>query len=213
MSEKATVKFEEYAVCELTAAGLAPDTVYKNDVEFDLPEPTIIELAAVKVCGDEIVGSFHTFVQIDGIDAARELDFDESPTLRGVTPKMLVGAPSLGEALNRFNEFTKGCTLILRNDWDNRLKVLRDCGARFGLRFERVIDLCNIVAAADALRRYFETRTPDLLDIAAAMCDSCEWKELFAWYEVPFGREDCLGYALAFAELIIKLTDEFDLPF
>lgn len=41
----------------------------------------------------------------------------------------------------------------------------------------------------------------------------CDYKDNFADYDVPFGRDDCPGYALVLAEMIIKINDCLDLPF
>lgn len=208
-------KSKEYAVCEFTIVGSGLENVYNNGKIVRSKLPTIIEFAAVKFNDSEITEQFHTFAQIDGIEHGA-LEIDECPELRGVTPSMLIGAPALESALIEFHKFTKGISLILRNESPRYepLKNLRRCGRRYGLRFNNpVIRISDITSAAEVLTLYRKTAVFDVLRIAAKMRKDCEWKCVFDEYQVPFGRDDCLGYALAFAELIIKLRKQIDLPF
>lgn len=207
-------KETDYAVCEFTIVGGGPEIIYNGGEEARLDGSTIIEFAAVKLRAYECVEQFHTFAQFEGI-APEATDFVPCPPFRGVTPSMLLGAPKLEDALKAFHAFTKGCTLVLRDEWPQEpLKTLRRCGRRYGLRFPHpVARISDVVTAADAIRQYFRIGKPDILKIAASMQDACAWKDLFAKYAVPFEREDCVGYVHAFAALIAKLADELDLPF
>lgn len=197
---------KKYAVCEFTIVSGGLDTVYNKGEIVDLKAPAIIEFAAVKFNCNEVIEQFHTFAQMDGIEPA-VLAFDEHPSFRGVTPSMLIGAPALEDALRAFHAFTKGNTLVLREDWHTEpWKNLRKTGRKHGIRFNnKVIKINDIVTAADVLNQYYRIGKFNLMKIAANMRTPCEWKDVFYEYEIPFGRDDCIGYALAFAELIIEL--------
>ena len=208
-------KSREYAVCDFTVINTDLDEIYCNGETVKLKEPAVIEFAAVKFNDCKITEQFHTFVQIDGLDPA-SLTFEiEYPPFRGVTPSMLIGAPTEAEALRAFHTFINGTTLLLRNHWYTEpQKNLRKCAKRHGIKFDNpIIRIDDIVSAADVLMQYDDIGERDLMQIAANMRDPCEWKDIFIDNDIQFGREDCIGYALAFAELIIKLGKEVDLPF
>lgn len=206
---------KEYTVCDFTVINTDSDEIYNNGKAVKFKDPIFIEFAGVKFNDCKITEQFHSFAQIDDLDPSA-LTFEiEYPPFRGVTPSMLIGAPTEPKALRAFHEFVRRTTLILRDHWYTEPhENLRKCGKRHGIKFDNpIIRIGDIVSAADVLFQYDDIGKRDLMQIASNMREPCEWKDIFIDYDIPFGREDCIGYALAFAELIIKLRKEVDLPF
>lgn len=89
-------------------------------------EDTLIEIAAVRMKGKNIVGSYATL-----IDPKRGLS-PKITELTGITEDMLVGQPELEEALISFGEFADGAVLVAHNaEFD--VGFLAQCRARVGL--------------------------------------------------------------------------------
>jgi DNA polymerase-3 subunit alpha (Gram-positive type) len=72
-------------------------------------EDTLIELAAVKVQGGEIIDTFATL-----IDPERKVP-QKIQELTGISQEMLEGQPKLAEAMARFREFAAGSVLVAHN--------------------------------------------------------------------------------------------------
>lgn len=69
----------------------------------------ITEIGAVKVCGGEVLGEFHTLV---------DPQVPVPPFIRlltGITDEMLAGAPQIDDVLPRFLEFSRGAVLVAHN--------------------------------------------------------------------------------------------------
>lgn len=89
-------------------------------------EDTLIEIAAVRMKGKNIVGNFATL-----IDPKRGLS-PKITELTGISEDMLVGQPELEEALVAFGEFAEGAILVAHNaEFD--VGFLAQCRARVGL--------------------------------------------------------------------------------
>ena len=88
---------DEFVAFDLETTGLDP----KKD--------TITEIGAVRCRNGEIIDEFQTFVAID-----RKLD-QRIIDLTGITDEMLIGAPSLNEALAAFIEFCGSSPLAAHN--------------------------------------------------------------------------------------------------
>ncbi len=87
----------DYVVVDLETTGLDPS--------FD----EIIEVAAVRVSGDEIVGEYTSLVKPE-----QELD-PYITELTGITPEMLETAPSLSDVLPAFLDFIKDAIVVGHN--------------------------------------------------------------------------------------------------
>ncbi|MBX5437100.1 MAG: PolC-type DNA polymerase III [Alicyclobacillaceae bacterium] len=109
---------------------LGPDTEF---VVFDTEttglnarEDTLIEIAAVRMRGREIVDTFQMLV-----DPERPLSHKISE-LTGITPDMLQGQPRLGDALAAFRRFADGAVLVAHNaEFD--VGFLGRCAERLGM--------------------------------------------------------------------------------
>ncbi len=91
---------------------LQEDTYVVFDVEttgLSAVHDTIIELAAVKVRGGEIVDRFSSFA-----NPRRKLT-STITELTGITDEMLEGAPEVGEVLQRFLDFVGDSVLVAHN--------------------------------------------------------------------------------------------------
>ncbi|MCL6446503.1 MAG: PolC-type DNA polymerase III, partial [Alicyclobacillus sp.] len=89
-------------------------------------EDTLIEIAAVRMRGKEIVDTFATLV-----DPERHLS-QKITDLTGISPDMLVGQPVLAEALPRFREFVQDAVLVAHNaEFD--VGFLAQCADRIGM--------------------------------------------------------------------------------
>lgn len=109
---------------------LADDATY---VVFDTEttglnarEDTLIEIAAVKMRGQEIVDTFATLIDPERMLSSKISD------LTGITNDMLVGQPKLAEALTKFRTFVEGAVLVAHNaEFD--VGFLRQCADRLGM--------------------------------------------------------------------------------
>lgn len=134
---KALLGLEAYVVDDGTPIvyrvadiALTEDTSY---VVFDTEttglnarEDTLIEIAAVKMKGKQIVDRFSTL-----IDPMRGLS-PKISELTGITSDMLVGQPKLEEALPRFRDFADGSILVAHNaEFD--VGFLGQCAQRIGM--------------------------------------------------------------------------------
>ncbi|WP_227935844.1 PolC-type DNA polymerase III [Alkalihalobacillus deserti] len=88
---------EEYVVFDVETTGLS--AVYN----------TIIELAAVKIKGGEIIGRFESFA--DPHEPLTNLIIE----LTGITDDMVKGQPEVGDVLRDFKEFTGDAILVAHN--------------------------------------------------------------------------------------------------
>ncbi|WP_051662904.1 PolC-type DNA polymerase III [Alicyclobacillus macrosporangiidus] len=89
-------------------------------------EDTLIELAAVRMRGGEIIDTFATL-----IDPERPLS-PKISELTGITPDMLVGQPKLAEALEGFRRFAEGAIWVAHNaEFD--VGFLGQCAQRLGM--------------------------------------------------------------------------------
>ncbi|WDM02768.1 PolC-type DNA polymerase III [Alicyclobacillus cycloheptanicus] len=89
-------------------------------------EDTLIEIAAVRMKGRNIVDTFSTL-----IDPERPLSA-KITELTGISNDMLVGQPKMKDALVRFREFSEGAILVAHNaEFD--VGFLAQCGLRAGL--------------------------------------------------------------------------------
>lgn len=105
-----------YVVFDLETTGLKPESA------------DIIEIGAVKLRDGLVVERFQSFVN-DGTTIPGHIT-----ELTGITNDMLIGAPSLREALSSFAAFAEGCCLVAHNaPFD--MGFINYHGARFGLVF------------------------------------------------------------------------------
>lgn len=98
-------------------------------------DAAITEIGAARVCGGEVIGEFQTLV-----DPERPIPAEIS-VLTGITPSMLVGAPTLGSALPAFLEFCRGCVMVAHNARFDMGFLRRGCEALgYDWRPRQVID-------------------------------------------------------------------------
>ncbi|MCL6453452.1 MAG: PolC-type DNA polymerase III [Alicyclobacillus sp.] len=111
------------------AVDLAQATFVVFDTEttgLNAREDTLIELAAVKVAGGEVVDTFAIL-----IDPERTLSAKISE-LTGITQDMVTGQPKLDEALRRFRDFAQDAVMVAHNaEFD--VGFLGQCARRVGM--------------------------------------------------------------------------------
>ncbi|GAX90562.1 PolC-type DNA polymerase III [Effusibacillus lacus] len=89
-------------------------------------ENTLIEIAAVKMKGSEIIDQWTTL-----IDPETEIS-DKITELTGITNEMVKGQPKLAEALAKFREFVEDAVLVAHNaEFD--LGFISVCASRVGM--------------------------------------------------------------------------------
>ncbi|OFW80808.1 MAG: PolC-type DNA polymerase III [Alicyclobacillus sp. RIFOXYA1_FULL_53_8] len=72
-------------------------------------EDTLIEIAAVRVKGGQIIDTFATLIDPERSISAKITE------LTGISPEMVEGQPKLAESLQRFREFAQGSILVAHN--------------------------------------------------------------------------------------------------
>ncbi len=93
---------ERFAVVDLETTGL-------NDGRNGQKADNIIEIGAVKIDCGKITEKYSTFV------ACADSIPKEITELTGIKTKDLVGAPSVENAIKRFYEFSRDCTIVGHN--------------------------------------------------------------------------------------------------
>ena len=116
---------EKFAVVDLETTGL-------NDGYNGRKADNIIEIGAVKIEKGSITEKYSTFV------ACHEPIPWEITKLTGITSKDLQGAPTVAQAIKRFYEFSRDCTIVGHNilfDYG----FIRYYGKQYGLEFNNDI--------------------------------------------------------------------------
>ena len=119
----------------------------------------ITEIGAVRVRGGEVQAELSTFVSIDGSLPGH------ISRLTGIAPEDLVGAPSLGEVMSTFLEFSRGAVLVAHNSRFD-LGFLRAAAVATGQQWPHSRSVCTLTLARRVLHRG-ETRTHRLGELAA----------------------------------------------
>lgn len=119
----------------------------------------ITEIGAVRVRGGEVQAELSTFVAITGSLPGH------ISRLTGIAPEDLVGAPSLGEVMATFLEFSRGAVLVAHNARFD-LGFLRAAAAATGHRWPDPPSVCTLALARRVLHRG-ETRGHRLGVLAA----------------------------------------------
>ena len=119
----------------------------------------ITEIGAVRVSGGEVRAELSTFVSIDGSLPGH------ISRLTGIEPRDLVGAPSLGEVMATFLEFSRGAVLVAHNARFD-LGFLRAAATATGHPWPDPQSLCTLALARRVLHRG-ETRGHRLGVLAA----------------------------------------------
>lgn len=119
----------------------------------------ITEIGAVRIRGGEVQAELSTFVSIDGVLPGH------ISRLTGIAPEDLVGAPSLGEVMATFLEFSRGAVLVAHNARFD-LGFLRAAAAATGHRWPDPPSVCTLALARRVLHRG-ETRGHRLGVLAA----------------------------------------------
>lgn len=136
-----------FVVVDLETTGTRPGT------------DEITEVGAIRVCGGEVQAELSTFVAIDGTLPAHV------SRLTGIAPEDLHGAPSLGEVMSTFLEFSRGAVLVAHNARFD-LGFLRAAAAAVDLAWPDPASLCTLALARRILHSG-ETRSHRLADLAA----------------------------------------------
>ncbi len=116
---------EKFAVVDLETTGL-------NDGHNGKKADSIIEIGAVKIERGRITEKYSTFV------ACAEPIPKEITELTGISSKELQGAPTVKEAIKRFCDFSRDCTIVGHNilfDYG----FIRYYGKQYGLEFNNDI--------------------------------------------------------------------------
>lgn len=126
------LKKNNFVVFDLETTGLNSSPVYGN-------MDRIIEIGAYKIIGGEIAESFSTF-----INPERKLS-DEIIKLTGITPEMVVDAPTFEEVMPDFFKFCSGSILVGHNIAGFDFKFVDYYCARLGYILERkIIDTLHL---------------------------------------------------------------------
>lgn len=218
-----------YVVIEFATVQNLYDKRTSKDIILD--EPQITEVAAVKIKNGQIQGHYHSFVSIEGYDV-KDIDFDEyRASAFYADAAHLIGAPAFSTVAEKLHEYLKDSTIVLRSDAVFLINVFDGFKAKaqsVGLSFDNeVVNISDILAASklkNAIEDSGETfETMTALQLSKFFMDGRgKWSDIFCDYDIIFdpdsddplfkGRDDPLGWTLAFAKLFIVLTaDDGDL--
>lgn len=110
---------EEFLALDLETSGLSPE------------KDRIIEIGAVKYCGEQITGTYSCLVQLS------EKLPERITALTGITDEMLAQGISEREAVLGFLEFAKDSPVLLGHNITFDYSFLKVAALRYGLNFER----------------------------------------------------------------------------
>ncbi|SHK33020.1 PolC-type DNA polymerase III [Alicyclobacillus tolerans] len=134
---RAILGVEAYVIDDGARVVIRPQSIELDDtcefVVFDTEttglnarEDTLIEIAAVRMRGTEIVDTFSTLIQPERAYSQKVAE------LTGITPEMLEGQPVLADALPRFREFVGDAVLVAHNaEFDSGF--LNQCALRIDM--------------------------------------------------------------------------------
>lgn len=185
----------------------------------------IIEVAAVKIKEMEIVEHFSTFVAIDGYDADNiEFSYYDINRL-GIYPEHLIGAPSVEEICKRVHSFCEDATIVtasLQKHPSNPYWIFYEEAKKYGYVFENpiisIFDLCTSFQLKEAIRQQEEPyETLSAIRLSGLLPEEFNIEQMLEKYDIFifsnlydkkdwFVRKDALGWALAFAQLFIKIV-------
>ncbi|MDZ4232421.1 MAG: exonuclease domain-containing protein, partial [Dietzia sp.] len=143
-----------FVVVDLETTGTRPGT------------DEITEIGAVRVRGGEVRAELSTFVAIDGALPGH------ISRLTGIDPGDLVGAPTLGEVMSTFLEFSRGAVLVDHNPRFD-LGVLRAAAVSTDHQWPDPPSICTLALARRILHRG-ETRGHRLGELAAHLGSTVE---------------------------------------
>lgn len=214
-------KDKTYAVLEFATIDGFYDKAHATTVSPS--RDVIIEVAAVRIAKGRIDGHFHSFIAIDGYDA-REVEFEPHRfSAYHVDAEHLIGAPSFKEVAERLQTYLKDSVLIAAPSYFARkhFSEFAEKAKSTGILFNQpVFDMGDFYAAANLKNAVRDSgqKFEDLsvLRLGQMMKDCDTWTEIFAEYDVYFdpdsdeaelrGRNDPLGWALAFAKFFVALN-------
>ena len=209
---------QNYVVIEFSSA----ESVKYQGKKIKFNQPSIIEIAMVKVQKGKITESRQRFIEIDGYDMSKvvldETDFNN----HGVTATHLVGAHPLKEEISSIHHFIKDSVLIMRRIYiESEFKYLKAFAQNSGYEFNNhVIDIVDLVKAFNMKLNItsdeWDSLSPiELIKHFKLDCDT--WTDLFIDNDIAFDpsreiilncRDDSLSWALAIAQLYINLYGE-----
>lgn len=209
---------QNYVIIEFSSA----ESVKYQGKEIKFNQPSIIEIAMVKVQKGKITESRQRFIELDGYDMSKveldETDFNN----HGVTATHLIGAHSLKEEISSIHYFLKDSVLIMRGHYIEReFKYLKAFAQSCGYEFNNsVINIVDLVMAFNMKLNItadgWDSLSPaELIKLFKLDCDT--WTDLFIDNNIAFDpsreiilncRDDSLSWALAIAQLYLNLYDE-----
>lgn len=144
----------------------------------------IIEIGAIKYINRVEVGRFSML-----IDPKTEINA-EITQITGITPEMIVGAPTIEHVLHHFHDFLRGCVGVAHNaEFD--CGVLVSESARLGITCNYTV-LCSLKFAR-----------------AFVNCERKNLDALAAHYNLKFeSRHRSIGDILVTAEVLWRILDE-----
>ena len=205
------------------------DSVHDNKQGYvNLQRNAIVEVAAVKIKKGKIEGHYHSFVAIDGYDA-HDIEFGDGNFTYDAKACHLIGAPSFKEVVKKLHDYIGNSLLIVNSlspSPNNPFIIFKDYARSFGYDFNNpaicmghILDAARLQKAVEDSGVKFENAST--LQIAKMLVyDKVNWTDIFADYDIFFnpdsedffdkGRNDPLSWALAFAQLFIKLVEQDD---
>lgn len=180
----------------------------------------IIEVAAVKIEKGKIKEHFSTFVAIEGCDA-HDLEFQlENFKAYGITEAHLIGAPDFKTVAERVFEFARDCTLLTYGWYSADRDLFKEKAASYGIIFNNPTFSINNIHTALNLQNTLEKHgikfeKATTLQLATILANKDRtWKDIFEDYDIftfsnEWGpvRQDSLTWALAYAQLFIKMVE------
>ena len=208
-----------YVVLEFAAI----NGYYDKTKKYAIIEENIVEVAAVKIEDDKISNYYHSFIAIDDCDPHNIALGGVHMPAYYLQAAHLIGAPSFKNVAKKLYEYVDGATLILHPTFytETLFSTFKEKAKEYGYIFNNVaIDIKNVFTAAKQIS------TANDLQIKLDNCDALTaaqllpspnfiWADVFKEYGIifyvdskeqkPTGRDDPLGWALAFARLVVAI--------
>lgn len=208
-----------YVVLEFAAI----NGYYDKIREYAIIEENIVEVAAVKIEEDKILNHFHSFISIDDCDPHDIALGDVHMPAYHLQAAHLIGAPSFEKVAKMFFKYVDGATIILHPTFytETLFSTFKEKAKKYGYIFDNAtIDVKNVVTAAKqmSVANDLQIKLDNCDALAAAQLfpsSNFIWADVFREYGIIFdidskerkntGRDDPLGWALAFARLVVAI--------
>ena len=175
---------------------------------------TIVEVACVKVSDIGIVGTFSTYIAVDGYNAS-DLRIEDCSE-QDITADHLIHAPSMAETVRRVAEFAKSCTIVVRelnSIVPNAFEIFKKYASSIGVEINNPVLSVAHLNLASIIKEMQFCGEDSVFEIADACLSGFSWDKVFEEHHIHCDGASALNRALALTKLFVDLVSDEWMPF